>query len=338
MVLVNFSLAIAGMGGEPEWKLALVHAMSGRAAATFVVLAGIGVALGSRRARSSADPDVRFAARGKLLRRAAFLWVVGLAFAPIWPPDILHYYGVYLGVAAALLFRPSGELFAWAAVTTLASLPLILLLDYETGWNFETLEYLDFWTPGGFLRNLLFNGFHPVVPWVAFLLLGMGLGRLDWSSPDLRRRLLIGAAAVAVVAEGLSAVLVPLADRWDPSGDLAALVGREPMPALPLYMLQGSSEALCAIVLSVSIARSFPPSRLVRAVIAVGRMALTAYIAHVVVGILPIVASGWASPGDLVAPFTATVAFAAVFLVFAPAWLSRRERGPVEAWMRRLAG
>ena len=42
MVLVNFHLVVAGGAGDPEWLQSAVASLQGRAAATFVVLAGVG--------------------------------------------------------------------------------------------------------------------------------------------------------------------------------------------------------------------------------------------------------------------------------------------------------
>jgi len=47
---------------------------------------------------------------------------------------------------------------------------LLLIVDYEAGWDFTTLTYTGFWTIDGFVRNLFYNGFHPVIPWFAFML------------------------------------------------------------------------------------------------------------------------------------------------------------------------
>ena len=72
----------------------------------------------------------------------------------------------------------------------------------------ETLDYHGFWTIGGQLRNLLYNGFHPVIPWAAFVLAGIWLGRHDLTDAKLRWRIGIGAALVVAVTESLSALLV----------------------------------------------------------------------------------------------------------------------------------
>lgn len=69
----------------------------GRAAATFVTLAGFGVA----RLAAKDTPDL--AAR-TLRRRALALWVLGVLNLVIWPGDILRVYGVAL-LAAPFLLR-----------------------------------------------------------------------------------------------------------------------------------------------------------------------------------------------------------------------------------------
>ena len=58
-----------------------------------------------------------------------------------------------------------------------------LQLTFNTfeGWVGPTpfINYVDFWTIKGFLRNLFFNGYHPIFPWFSFFLIGMLIGRLD---------------------------------------------------------------------------------------------------------------------------------------------------------------
>ena len=63
----------------------------------------------------------------------------------------------------------------------------MIFTNYESGWNFETLVYKDFWTLKGFARNLFFNGFHPVIPWTAFMLFGFWFGKLDLYNHQLVR-------------------------------------------------------------------------------------------------------------------------------------------------------
>ncbi|MGR3616785.1 MAG: heparan-alpha-glucosaminide N-acetyltransferase domain-containing protein [Paracoccaceae bacterium] len=85
MVLVNFRIA-ANVTPMGDWPSLITSMLEGRAAALFVVLAGIGIAL----ARPSA---------ALMLRRGVFLFVLGLANLTIFDADILHFYGVYFLLA-----------------------------------------------------------------------------------------------------------------------------------------------------------------------------------------------------------------------------------------------
>ena len=212
MVFVNFRVALATEEGSPRWLTWLDTRLDGRASATFVILAGVGLSLLSRRARETDDTAALAGVRRTLFRRAAFLFVVGLLYWSIWPADILHYYGVFLAVGALLLTAPDQRLLDLASILVLLfALLLVLGADYNAGWDWRTLTYHGFWTPRGFVRNLIFNGFHPVVPWLAFLVLGMWLGRRDLRNSAVWRRLLLTGLVVAIVSETASRLLVAAA-------------------------------------------------------------------------------------------------------------------------------
>ena len=164
MVIVNFKFVMGLEGVEAGGLGRLAGLFDGRAAATFVALAGMGVSLLSRRARQSRDPVALAQARVILLKRAAFLFVAGFLDSHLWIVDILHFYAVYLLIAAALLDAADRTLLVLAAISAVAFVPLYIFLDYEKGWDWEVFEYLGQWAPRGLIRHLFFNGFHPVFP------------------------------------------------------------------------------------------------------------------------------------------------------------------------------
>ncbi len=231
MVIVNFKIAMGADRLGPHWLLDVAGLLEGRAAATFVVLAGVGLSLLSQRARVTNDTALLARHRRELLKRALFLFVVGLLYTPLWPADILHFYGVYIAVGALLLAAPRRRLLWLAGGFTATFAALLLVLDYERGWNWQTLEYSDLWTVQGMVRHLSFNGFHPAFPWTAFLLIGMVVGRLDLRDRGVRRRLLLLGLAVAGLAEAASWLLIRIfsADA-DPAAleDVRALFGTAP--------------------------------------------------------------------------------------------------------------
>ncbi|MEY3033799.1 MAG: hypothetical protein RLZ86_421 [Actinomycetota bacterium] len=67
--------------------------LSTRFAATFVVVAGVGVALLTERARVEGDPQEITRARLRLARRGLLLYGVGYFLDFTWPGNILFYYG-----------------------------------------------------------------------------------------------------------------------------------------------------------------------------------------------------------------------------------------------------
>jgi len=165
MVIVNFKIV---MGAENEQGLlaSLTAMLEGRAAATFVVLAGIGLGLAARRA---ASPTI-----ATTLKRALFLLVIGLLNMTVFEADILHYYAFYFVFGAVLLPLSTRWLIGAILGLNALFLAMVVLLNYDAGWEWESYSYSGFWTPAGFVRNLFFNGWHPVVPWLGFLLFGVG--------------------------------------------------------------------------------------------------------------------------------------------------------------------
>jgi uncharacterized membrane protein YeiB len=339
MVLVNFRVALATEEGSPRWLTWLDTRLDGRASATFVILAGVGLSLLSRRARETGDATALAGVRRTLFRRAAFLFVVGLLYWSIWPADILHYYGAFLAVGALLLNAPDRRLLSLASMLVVHfALLLVLGVDYNSGWDWRTLTYHGFWTPRGFVRNLIFNGFHPVVPWLAFLLLGMWLGRRDLRSPEVSKRLLLTGLAVAIASETASRLLVACAIPRLSVEDAVTVFGTAPMPPMPLYMLAASGTSLVVIILCVRMAERFAGARWLAALVATGQLALTLYVAHVVIGLAPLEELGLGHGRRSVA---FSVAWGAAFCVgavlFSYLWRRRFARGPLEMVMRRFA-
>lgn len=337
MVIVNFEVVMGAGQKGPPWLVWLVGCLEGRAAATFVVLAGVGMSLLSRNARQGPDRQALRTVRATILRRCLFLFVVGLLYSPIWPADILHFYAVYMAVGAAFLAVSGRRLWIVTAVLAVGFVVLCGVLDYEAEWNWDTLEYRGFWTAGGLVKHLLFNGFHPAIPWTGFFLAGMWLGRLDLRQLPQRRRVMFAGLAVAASAELVSTILtrLPGLNKAMDRETVEAVFGTAPMPPMPLYLLSAGGAAFFVISLCVAVSQRPNVHRVVRPLISTGQLALTLYVAHVVIGMGTLEALNLLNKQPLATAVAAALVFCAAAMLYAWLWRRAFRRGPLEWIMRR---
>jgi uncharacterized membrane protein YeiB len=317
-----------------------MHVLDGRAAATFVVLARVGLTLRSRRAVAADDPRAIASVRATLIRRGLFLLALGFVNLVVWPGDILRVYGVSLVVAAGLVTASDRRLIAVALTFLLGFVALLLAIDYETNWEWSTLTYHHLWTLRGSVRNLFYDGFRSVFPWTGLLIFGMWLGRRDLCDRAVNTRVVLAAVAASTVAELVSWGCVGYF-RAHPHGmddeTIKALFGTDSMPPLPLFLLSAGGAAVAVIALCVRAAEAWPSARWVAPLAAMGQMALTWFVVHILLGLGTIVALGLASREPLpVGQACGLLFFAAAVLV---SWMWKREfrNGPLEWVMRRLA-
>ncbi|MEM8853472.1 MAG: DUF418 domain-containing protein [Pseudomonadota bacterium] len=327
MVIVNFKI-VMGVDETDGLAATLTSALEGRAAALFVVLAGVGLGLAARKGWAGTAIVT--------LRRAAFLLVVGLANMLVFDADIIHYYAFYFLFGAALLSLGSRALVAIILALNIAFVVMVLSLDYEAGWDFSDFSYEGFWTPVGFVRNLFFNGWHPVIPWLGFLVFGLILSRLDLAARPVQGSLIALGLVTVVAAEGTSAVLIAQFAQDDPV--LAELLTTKPLPPMPLYSMAGMGCAAVIIGLCLVGAGVLRRSGVVAALAPAGRQTLTLYIAHIFIGMGALEELGLLGGQSLSAALMASAAFCALATVYAYVWSRRFKRGPVEAVMRRVAG
>lgn len=338
MYIVNFNYVFADIA-DPAPLAQFLHLFYGNSSSLFVILAGMGLALMTN--RSNYTLEQRRAIRRTVNRRAWFLFAAGLALFTIWPADILHFYGAYMHLVLPLLFV-TPRVLLWAAAATIAVFHgLYLVIPFDTGWNLATFTYTDFWTPLGFLRNTLYNGWNPVFPWFAFFLFGLWLGRLDWSSSAvIRRALMVGLSGV-VLFWGFD-VLVAQALAPSPLRDY--LLADYLPPSLP-FMLSTASFALVTLALATLLARRLEGSALLAALTATGQMTLTHYVQHLLLGITVLALAFGLDPDALSFPtprpvsaciiLLSSLSYFALSVLFSHFWRKRWRRGPLETLMRR---
>jgi uncharacterized protein len=338
MLLVNFSVLLGSGTADPTWLDYLIEMIKGRAAATFVVLAGVGLSLLTKGVSLSKDRAAINAKRLTLLKRSFFLLVIGLFNFFISPiSDILHFYAVYIAIGACLLTLSNRSL-AVLALATITARPVIMTgFDVVKSWDFNTVAGTGIWNVPGVIGHFLFNGCFPVIPWMAFVMVGMWIGRRDLSDHYLRKKiLLIGIGAVAF-SESVSRVFIHVSvwAQLDPKG-LLPWFGIAAGDPTPLCMLSAMGTALAVIGFIMILADRCGNARWLNPHIAVGQTTLSLYVAHIIVGNLFLKAIETREMELLFFPVWGTIVFYTSALLFSYYWKKRFRKGPLELFMRKF--
>jgi uncharacterized membrane protein len=204
----------------------------GRAAALFAVLAGVSVALVSGRTRPLRGRE-RYAVSRRLLVRALLIGALGLLLGavPTVIAVILAYYGVLFALALPFLGLRARTLAVLAAIwAALAPVGSHLLRPHLPPHTVGSPTPGDLAHPVELANQLLFVGYYPAAVWLAYLLAGMAVGRLDLRRREVEVRLLVGGLGLAATAYLASRLLLarpgartalattyPDAQRPDPS-------------------------------------------------------------------------------------------------------------------------
>lgn len=332
---------------------------AGRSAATFALVAGIGLAFlsGGRRVATGRD---RAGARAGLLVRGVLIGLLGLTLGLLSEANgvdgILPEYGLLFLLAVPLIGLAPRVLAALAAAAALLG-PLLIVGTADLGLpNLDgddpTLGALAT-DPVGLLSVLAVTGEYPAVVYLAYLCAGLAVGRLDLSSPRVAGRLLAGGAALAVAASVVSTfVLYPLGglarlaadaglDADDPE-DLVGLLWEPDPTSSPWYLALPAphshtlvdvahtlGSALAVVGAALLLTRIAAVARLLAPLAAAGSMALTLYSAHLVV-----LATGLGEDE----PALLYPAMVVAALVFATWWRGRFGAGPLERLVTAASG
>jgi uncharacterized protein len=301
--------------------------LSTRFAATFVLVAGVGVTLLTR--RSMSDPAAVRGRRVTLVRRGLVLYGAGLLLDEIWDGTILPYYGAMF-VLAAVLFTLATRWIVAVGVGAAVAGALVAWWRLEQDLAGNDISWLDSprpYSPGGLVLGVVVNGTHPLLPWLAFLcagiVLGRGLGRAGWrpAAIGLGAALFVAATAIGALA----------------SGDRAALVSTDPWTRSLVYTASALGTALMAFGVITWLAERHPSSRLVGWLGAAGTLSLTLYVLHALLFDFVVNQLGWIRPTGL----DTALAFAGCFwllgIAAAVLWRQRIGVGPCE-WIYRWLG
>ena len=329
MVLVNFDIAMSyGVQSNEGFFNEFIGQLQGRASATFVVLAGIGLGLSSFKKESQTVNTI--------VKRSIFLLILGLLNMTIFEGDILHYYAFYFLFGVFLLPFGNRALILVISILNLVFFSMMLFIDYESGWNFEELTYSGFWTIDGFTRNLFFNGFHPVFPWLGFFLLGILMSRVLLKKRQVQIKMISWGLIAIIFSEIMSFIISGYVIPAD--SELQFLFMTDSMPPMPLYFLAASGSALLTIGLCLLVSEKFRESKIYSLIAPAGTQTLTLYVLHIIVGLGFIDAIGFTGTQTSSQAFVAAIIFCILGTIFAFTWSKWFRRGIFESLMRKLTG
>lgn len=295
----------------------------GRSSILFATVAGVSLGLITGGANPP-PPGERAGLRSVVLVRGAALVVLGVLLTTFLRPPIaviLDYYGFAFLLLVPVLFLGRALLALLTAVIVAAAPPLVGAV--ADGIPFEAVA-----EPVQIFARWLVYGEYPVAIWLAFLLAGLLLARVD-----LRRR---RSAALALLFGTLAAVLgyastlvIPGVTAEAHSGTTAEVVGSGGVAVAIVGGLSlldsatGAGERLARVLRSA-----------LAPLAAAGGMALTLYVAQAIA--LRIVQAAAPDPERWDPPGWTLPALILASLLFASLWRRLVGTGPLEAGLRAL--
>lgn len=347
LVIANFSKGVGTTDhGLYYFIQALLNSfMQGAGVATFLVLGGVGISLLTQRVRITNDVHETTDSRKRLIKRAAFLLVVGICCNLIWHTTFLCFVSIFIIIGALLLTVSSRWLWALAFFfVALSVIFIFLILSYfEVIRNWEALRDSNPWTVEGIFFRLYLSRFYLIFSWVALLLIGMWLGRQNVHYPRVQRDVFISGIIVALVAGGALWMLIldtPQLPRNFHPRYISELLGTEfsriLVFSLSHFVMCGT--AIAIIGASLMLTEKYPDVKWTEPFIATGQLALTLYVVHVIIGRGVLEVLGVLE--HKTPPFTigGAVIFCICAVIFSHFWSNLCERGPVEWGLRRITG
>ena len=333
VVVMNYHgyLIIRGAARGDGWADDLFNPWTGplatRFAATFVLVAGVGVTLLTR--RTIGDTDRVTEMRWRLVRRGAVLYAGGLYLDMIWEGTIIPFYGAMFVIAAGMFTLRSRLILLIGAGAVGAGALLRTWrfwqqeADESTAWLFSPSEG----SPQSYVFNVFVNGTHPLLPWLGFfcagILLGRMLGRPDWRAIVGGTGLMLFAGA-SIARDGADTTFQSL------------VLSTQPASRSVIFFASALGTALLAYVVIDVIAERFPTA--VDPLRRAGQLTLTLYLLHIVVFNFVVDWMGWVVPTDLSTSLLFAGGFWIVAIALANVWHRRLGRGPAERVYRAIGG
>ena len=328
---------------RPSFAERIFNPLSGilttRFAATFVLVAGMSIALLVQSAMQSGNAELIRSAQMKLARRGLFLYALGAAVQWIWPGTILFYYGAFLLISAVMCTWSNRSLVAVAVASTAVSTGLSAWRGYQL---FEG-NFTQWLSPApNSPRNLLIRTFfdytHPVFPWITFICAGIILGRNLERLAQLRTRIMLWSGVVLFATFLIRTFVMPDSITSQSDYALQRALSTNNHEHSVLHVTSTLAVALIAFCCISFVTDSRANGRAVTFLARTGQMTLSIYLAHVLVFNLVVNWLNWVRPTGLDTALVLSLAFYAVAVPASSLYFRRFGIGPCERVYRAFGG
>lgn len=312
--------------------------LSTRFAATFVVVAGIAVTFLTHHTKSDNPQFSLNNDRTRLVRRGLILLATGYFLNEVWPGTIIFYYGAYF-LCAAVFFRwRTSLLSATAALVAAGGVGIAIWrrLRFQNGDSTTWMNPSDLDSLGNFLLRVFIGYTHPILPWLAFFILGMIVGRW-WNLIVARYRIVIAVSMLIVLASYLLATMARLFS-WRDNAVVYAVTSLRPDERGLLYVSSTAGIAIIAILVINQVAETFRHVSVITHLQRAGQMTLTLYLMHVFYFYLVVDWSGLVTGTGLTTALLLSGSFWLGAISWASWWHHRLGQGPAERLYRWLGG
>ena len=328
---------------RPSFAEQVFNPLSGilttRFAATFVLVAGMSIALLVQSAMQSGNAELIRSAQMKLARRGLFLYALGAAVQWIWPGTILFYYGAFLLISAVICTWSNRSLI----VVSVASIAVSTGLSAWRGYQFFQGNFTQWLSPApNSPRNLLIRTFvdytHPVFPWITFICAGIILGRNLERLTQLRTRIMLWSGVALFATFVIRTFVMP--DSLSSQSDyvLQRALSTNNHEHSVLHVTSTLAVALLAFCAISLITDSRTTSRAVAFFARTGQMTLSIYLAHVLVFNLVVNWLNWVRPTGLDTALVLSLSFYIVAVPVSSLYFRRFGIGPGERVYRAFGG
>ena len=328
---------------RPSFAEQVFNPLSGllttRFAATFVLVAGMSIALLVQSAMQSGNAELIRSAQMKLARRGLFLYALGAAVQWIWPGTILFYYGAFLLISAVICTWSNRSLI----VVSVASIAVSTGLSAWRGYQFFQGNFTQWLSPApNSPRNLLIRTFvdytHPVFPWITFICAGIILGRNLERLAQIRTRIMLWSGVALFATFVIRTFVMP--DSLSSQSDyvLQRALSTNNHEHSVLHVTSTLAVALLAFCAISLVTDSRVTSRAVTFLARTGQMTLSIYLAHVLVFNLVVNWLNWVRPTGLDTALVLSLSFYIVAVPVSSLYFRRFGIGPGERVYRAFGG